>query len=261
MEELRLLAGSVLSLGIGLSLALIGGGGSSITVPMLVYVLGIPVREAIPMSLAVVGSTSAIAAVQHGRRGNVRLAAATLFAVASAVTSYFSTQWTYLASEHALLLGSAAVMMLVAYRMWVSSDGSDRSSDRPSPLTPSSSKVVAAGLGVGVLTGFLGVGGGSLIVPALALFAGLGLREAIGTSLVVISFNCLAGFLGHLGHGGFPIRSALLVAAIAAAGTLMGSAIAPRISTRTLRKVFSLLVLVIALAITLEIVYARLVSS
>ncbi len=243
---LQLALGLALCLGIGLSLGLIGGGGSIVTVPVLVYVLRVEPREAVAMSLAVVGAASLIGAALHHRRGAVRVQAAALFAGAGVVSSFLGARLTYRVSPEALLLSFALLMLAVGLRM--ASTGRLPEGERR-PARPV--KVVLAGLAVGLLTGFLGVGGGFLVVPALVLFAGLDMREAVGTSLLVISINAAAGLAGHLAHGGFHLRLALLVTALAVAGTLWGTRLSHRVSPAALRRAFS--VFVVAVAVLLMI--------
>lgn len=238
---LQLAAGLALSLGIGLSLGLIGGGGSIVTVPVLVYVLKVEPREAVPMSLAVVGATSLLGAALHHRRGTVRARAAALFAGAGVLSSFLGARLTYLVSPQVLLLSFAVLMLAVGLRMALSGPQVE---EAHRPARPS--KLVLAGLAVGLLTGFLGVGGGFLVVPALALFAGLDMREAVGTSLLVISINSAAGLAGHLAHGGFPAGLTLLVAALAAAGAWLGTRASHHASPVLLRRVFSALVVAVA---------------
>lgn len=240
--SIQLALGLLLCVGIGLSLGLIGGGGSIVTVPVLVYVLEVEPREAVAMSLAVVGVTSLIGASLHARRGTVRVPAAALFGGAGVVSSFFGARLTYLVSPRVLLLSFAALMLAVGLRMLLAKAGPEggRRPARPA-------RVVLAGLAVGLLTGFLGVGGGFLVVPALVLFAGLDMRESVGTSLLVISINSAAGLAGHLAHGGFPLGLSLLVAGLAAAGALLGTHFSHRISASTLRRAFSLFVLAVAL--------------
>lgn len=238
---LQLALGLVLCLGIGLSLGLIGGGGSIITVPVLVYALEVEPREAVAMSLAVVGTTSLIGAALHHRRGTVRIPAAVVFAGAGVVSSFLGARLTYRVSPEVLLLSFAALMLVVGIRMGMTGgllEGKQRSAGP--------AKLVLAGLAVGLLTGFLGVGGGFLVVPALVLFAGLAMREAVGTSLLVISINAAAGLAGHLLHGGFHLQLALLVTTLAAVGTLLGTRFSHRVSPVVLRRVFSFFVVVVA---------------
>lgn len=237
----QLILGLVLCLGIGLSLGVIGGGGSIITVPVLVYVLDVEPREAVAMSLAVVGVTSLVGAALHHRRGAVRVPAAVTFAGAGVVSSFLGARLTYAVSPEVLLLSFAALMLVVGVRMAVT-PGVPEGERRPARPW----KVILAGLAVGLLTGFLGVGGGFLVVPALVLFAGLDMREAVGTSLLVISINAAAGLVGHLAHGGFHVALALLVAALAVAGTLLGTHVSHRASPVALRRAFSVFVVAVA---------------
>jgi uncharacterized membrane protein YfcA len=238
---LQLCLGLTLCLGIGLSLGLIGGGGSIVTVPVLVYALEVEPRQAIAMSLAVVGATGLLGAFLHHRRGAVRIPAAAVFAGAGVPASFLGARLTYLVSPQALLLTFAALMLVVGVRM-AQTGPSQQEVRRPArPI-----KVLLAGLAVGLLTGFLGVGGGFLIVPALVLFAGLDMREAVGTSLLVIAINAVAGLAGHFGHGGFPVRLGLLVTLLAAAGALVGTHLSHRVSPVALRRGFSVFVVGVA---------------
>ncbi len=236
--------GLILSAGIGVSLGLIGGGGSIITVPVLVYVLGVGVRESVGMSLAVVGSTSLVGAALNHRRGTLRVKTGLLFGAAGILGALLGSPLTRLVSPGALLLIFALLMLAVAGAMLVRGQGDVEtiSSRRQNTLW-----ALLAGFVVGVLTGFLGVGGGFLIVPALTLFGGLSLKEAIGTSLLVIAINCAAGLVGHLRYGGFDVRMTLLVTGLAVAGTLVGTHLSHRTSAAKLGKSFALFVTLVAL--------------
>jgi uncharacterized membrane protein YfcA len=238
---MQFLIGLILSAGIGVSLGLIGGGGSIITVPVLVYALGVDAHQAIAMSLAVVGVTSLVGASMHFRKGAVDLPTGTLFGGSGVVGAFFGAKLTYLLSPDVLLLCFAGLMLVIAALMLVQRRGGEAA-----PHGRSTWKAVAAGLVVGVLTGFLGVGGGFLIVPALVLFGGLHMKDAVGTSLVVISINCVAGLAGHLAHGGFDPRIATMVTALAAAGALAGTALSHRVSPEHLKTGFALFVIAVA---------------
>ncbi len=240
--DARLAAGLLLSAGIGLSLGLIGGGGSIITVPLLVYVMGVEPHAAMGMSLAVVGATSLIGSVLHYRAENVAVRTGLIFASAGMVGAYFASRLTYLMSDAALMLAFAAVMVVVSARLLTQEE-----SGAEAPGRPAVAKVLAAGAGVGVLTGFLGVGGGFMIVPALVLLAGLGMKQAVGTSLLVITLNSAAGFAGHLQRGAFDLRLAALVTLFAAAGVAIGARLAHRTHPGRLRVWFAWFVLAVAL--------------
>jgi uncharacterized protein len=240
--------GVLLSALIGLSLGLIGGGGSIITVPLLVYVIGVHPHEAIPMSLAVVGSTSLVGALMHHRGGRVVWKTALLFAVAGIAGAFFGSRLTYLVTPRTLLLIFAALMLIVAFLMLVRRDRHERQTDEH----PVIANAILAGAGVGALTGFLGVGGGFLIVPALMLFGHLRVKDAIGTSLVVIAINCAAGLAGHLRFGGFSLLLTVLVTAAAIGGAIVGTGLAGRASPEILRRGFALLVIAVALVLVVR---------
>jgi uncharacterized membrane protein YfcA len=245
--------GFFLSMVIGLSLGLLGGGGSIITVPVLTYVIGVPAHQAIGMSLAVVGLTSLVGALMQGRQGSVRLSTGLLFGGVGLGGAYFGSRLTYLLSPHTLLLLFAALMLTVGVLMLLGREMEDERHARAS-LT----RAVLAGLAVGVLTGFLGVGGGFLIVPALILFGGLSTKEAIGTSLVVIAINAGAGLLGHLQHGGFDLHLAGWVTAFALVGMLLGIALGRRIPGEHLRRGFAVFIIAVALLIVAQNIAALL---
>jgi hypothetical protein len=239
---LYLAIGLVLSVAIGLSLGLIGGGGSIITVPVLVYVIGVEPHEAIGMSLAVVGVTSAIGAALHHRQGTVKLRIGAIFGASGILGAYFGSRLTYLLSPASLLLSFAALMLVISAVMLAKKRRDEAIPHR----SPNIIKAMLAGLMVGLLTGFLGVGGGFLVVPALVLFGGLSMKEAIGTSLIVISINCAAGLAGHLSYGAFDLRLTMLVTALAAIGTLIGTALSHKTSPMRLKTGFALFVIAVA---------------
>jgi hypothetical protein len=245
--QTELAIGVLLSALIGISLGLLGGGGSIITLPILVYVIGVPPHEAVGMSLAVVGATSVVAAVMHHREGRVDVRVGVLFAGAGFGTAFFGSRITQLLSPEALLLAFAAVMIVVGTLMLLG-----RSASEPAPHGRSALRAVAAGAAVGLLTGILGVGGGFLIVPALLLFGGLTMREAIGTSLVVIAANCAAGLAGHLRYESLDLRVTGLVTAAAVAGSVAGSRLSGRVSPQALRRAFAVAILSVALFLVVK---------
>ncbi|MDX1584076.1 MAG: sulfite exporter TauE/SafE family protein [Thermoanaerobaculia bacterium] len=238
-----LIVGLLLAGLIGLSLGLIGGGGSIITVPLLVYVIGVEPHAAIPMSLAIVGSTSLVGSLMHHRTGGVVWRTALLFGSAGIAGAFLGARLTYLVSDRALMLIFAALMLFVSSLMLLRGERRDREIDHHAVLW----KAISAGLGVGILTGFLGVGGGFLIVPALMLFGHLPVREAIGTSLVVIAINCASGLAGHLRFGGFDLLLTALVSLFAIGGAFAGTAMANRTSPANLRKGFAFFVMAVGI--------------
>jgi hypothetical protein len=237
------LLGYILSLLIGLSLGLIGAGGSIITVPVLVYALGVEPYRAVGMSLAIVGTTSLFGAALHFRRGNVRAKTGLLFGASGILAAYAGSHLTHRVSPAALLTIFAVLMLAVAIRMLAGSAAGEAGSPGRGP---GRAQAIFAGAVTGALTGFLGVGGGFLIVPALVLFSGLAMKQAVGTSLMVIALNCAAGLAGQLGQSGWDPPMTLTVTALAAAGMLAGVSIAHRVPSHELRRGFAVFVIVVA---------------
>ncbi len=243
--ELHTIAALLLSGLIGVSLGLLGGGGSILAVPVLVYVGGVEVKEAVAMSLAIVGATSLFASVMHRQAGNLDLKVAAVFGGAGVFGAFFGAKLTHLVSSAALLLMFALLMLVVGTLMFTRSEREERVEE--SPVDKDNGKtwqVLAAALSVGVLTGFLGVGGGFLIVPALVLFSKLPMKLAVGTSLLVIAINSAAGFLGHLGQGDLNLRLTLAFTAVAIVGALLGERVARRIAASSLQRAFAVFVVI-----------------
>lgn len=245
------LASVLLSAMIGLSLGIFGGGGSILAVPVLVLVTHLAPAGAVGTSLAMVGTTSLIASYAHHRQGLVKLKVALPFGLSGVVTAFLGAKLTGLVSGAAIMHAFSALMLVVGLGMLfgkgrtVTAPGMASRADRR--LAPS----ILAGASVGLVTGFLGVGGGFLVVPALIAFAGLDMREAVGTSLLVIAINSAAGFLGHLGSGHLDasLIAALTVAAVA--GALVGERVARHISTLKLRRGFGLIVVAVGITVVL----------
>ncbi|MEO8603792.1 MAG: sulfite exporter TauE/SafE family protein [bacterium] len=232
-----------LAAAVGLSLGVLGAGGAVLMLPILVYVAGIDVRTAVAVSLVVVGGTSLVAFGVHFRRGDFHAKGAVLFATTGTLASYFGSSLTDAVSEPALLLIFAALMLAVGLAML-----------RAQPARPAAARcrtVPCLGIGtvVGVLSGFLGVGGGFLIVPALVLFAGIETRIAIGTSLAVIAVNAVGGLAGHLRHAPLDWRLALTFLAFSLAGMGVGVRVAHGVSGAALRRAFAWLVVALGLSI------------
>ena len=231
--------GLILSAVIGLSLGLIGGGGSILTVPILVYFLDVPPHEAIAMSLAVVGATSMFGAYLHYRADNVNFSSGLLFGVAGIIGAFLGSPLTKLVSPGTLLFIFGVLMLVVAVSMlWRKRARNDNAEHKPHPA-----QAVIAGLGVGVLTGFLGVGGGFLIVPALVFFGALEVKKAIGTSLFVIFLNCVAGLIGHISQNAFDLPLTGVVTALAVGGAVVGTILSHRMAAHRLQRMFAVLVL------------------
>jgi len=234
--------GLLLSLGIGVSLGFFGGGGSILTVPLLVYVFGLPPKQAIASSLLVVAAASGFAALQHGRAGNLRPRVALVFGAAGMAGSYLGARVAVFVAGAVLLLLFAALMALTALAMW-----RGRAAPAAAPARDASTgKLVLQGLAVGSFTGLVGAGGGFLIVPALVLWAGLPMPAAIGTSLLVIVGNCLAGFAGYVTHVRVDPVLVAAVSACAIVGSFAGSWLTRLVHPSALRRAFAGFVLVMA---------------
>jgi uncharacterized protein len=236
---------SAIALGvvIGASLGLLGGGGSILTVPIFVYVLGFPPKEAIAMSLAVVGTTSAVGAATHWRAGNVNLRTGATFGAVAMAGTYAGTRLaSFLSGATQLVI--FGVVMLVAAAFMFRGRRAAAPTDAPGPGL-SIGLVVAEGVAVGLLTGLVGVGGGFLIVPALVLL-GMPMRHAVGTSLLIIATNCVVGFYGYLGHVHLTWSSMALVTAGTLPGISIGTYVHRFVSPEGLRRGFAVFVLLVA---------------
>jgi uncharacterized membrane protein YfcA len=248
----------------GFSLGLTGGGGAIFAVPLLVYGLGVPAREAVGVSLLTVGSTSFVGFVQRARRSMVEFPTGLLFAIAGMIGAPVGA-WLADRIPEAVLLGLFALLMLViAVRMWVKSgDSAARlpiiADDNAGPtcrrdpegklhLTSQCAVVLGlVGLGAGVLAGLFGVGGGFIIVPALVMFSGMGLQRAIGTSLLVITVISASGTASHLLAGkDLSLATAGVFTAGSVAGLFAGSGLAQRLAGPVLQKVFAAAIVVVA---------------
>ncbi len=224
---------------IGLSLGLLGGGGSILTVPIFVYVLGIAAKPAIAMSLPVVGGTSLIGAAGHWRGGNVDLPVALGFGVVAMAAAYGGARLGVFVPGAVQLVLLAMVMVAAAVAMLRGRRDAEEERRARSPLW----LLALAGVAVGVLTGLVGIGGGFLIVPALVLLARLPMKQAVGTSLVVIAMNSASGLLGYLGRVPIDWRLTALFTGIAGAGILAGAALVKRVPATSLKRAFAVFVL------------------
>ena len=249
---------------IGISLGALGGGGSILTVPALVYVLGDSARSATTASLVIVGVTALVGALGHARAHHVRWTSGIVFGSVGIATSFVGTALNRRVDPNVLLLCFAALMLVAAVAMLRRSlvptpDDEDGAPDGGSAAVavraPTSVrtqltaavtlKVVAAGLTVGLLAGFLGVGGGFIVVPALVLALNLPMPVAVGTSLLVIAINSAAALVARAGNDSFHWAVIVPFTIAAIGGSLAGKEVAGRVSSTTLTRAFAgLLVLV-----------------
>lgn len=231
---------------VGLALGLLGGGGSILAVPVLVHVMGLPARIAVPMSLPVVGIAAAAGAYARWRKGQLRLQTVALFAVCAMAMSYLAARVGNQIADRPRLVIFAVVMLTAATAMWLRSRRATPASDRVEPVVVSPLKVIPAALAVGTLTGLVGVGGGFLIVPALAGVLGLPMAAATATSLAVIALNTASAGAGWIGRVSIDWGTTGLVTLAALLGMAIGTRLAPRFSARTLTRAFAFLLVILA---------------
>jgi uncharacterized membrane protein YfcA len=230
---------------IGASLALFGAGGSIVTMPVLVYVVGLDPHRAAATSLVVVGGVALVAAIVQRRAASLRTAL--LLGAAGAFGAVPGAWINHHVPAPAVLLGFALAMLAAAARLGVASAPAVDGTRGVSP-----GRAVLVGVGIGVATGFFGVGGGFLIVPALTLLLRVPIRQAIATSLVVIVLNSLAGLAGHLAYGAVDWRlgAALTLAALAGTGAVLP--LAGRLRGPVLQRGFAGMLAVLGLGMLAE---------
>lgn len=225
---------------VGISLGLLGGGGSILTVPLLAYVAGLEAKHAIATSLLVVSVTSAVGAISHARAGRVRWRTGLVFGAAGMAGAYAGGLLARFIPGTVLLIGFAVIMIATAAAM-LRGRKDVGASDAPHSMPVFT--IVLEGAAVGLVTGLVGAGGGFLVVPALALLGGLPMPAAVGTALVVIAMNSLAGFVGHLSSDHIDWRLAAAVTAAALVGGLIGARLTALVNPAALRKAFGWFVL------------------
>ncbi len=247
-----MLPGLIGFVAVGLSLGLLGGGGSILAVPVLVYAMGLPAGVAVPMSLPVVGAAAAVGAYGRWRRGELRLAIVASFGITAMITAFAAARLGSGIPDRPRLLLFVAVMLAAAVVMW-------RRSMRPPTAAPATggtevrlSAVIPAAIVVGVLTGLVGVGGGFLMVPAMVGFLAMPMAEATATSLAIIALNTLAAGAGWWGRVDLDWSLTALVTLAALGGMLVGTRLAPRFSARTLTRAFAVLLVVVGTFMVFE---------
>ncbi|KPC78580.1 MULTISPECIES: sulfite exporter TauE/SafE family protein [Streptomyces] len=241
---LALVAGAV----IGLALGALGGGGSVLAVPALIYLLGFSPASATTASLIIVTATSATALYAHARDGSVAWKTGALFAAAGIVPAFLAGA----AAGHlpaVVLTGAFSVVAAVAALRMLR----PARSEPPERIRPA--KVAGAGVGLGAVTGFLGVGGGFLAVPALVGVLGLRMKQAVGTSLLVITVNSLAALTARTGTGG-DLRWEVIAPFTGAAilGAWDGKRLASKITGQTLQRIFAFVLLGVAALMLIDVI-------
>jgi uncharacterized membrane protein YfcA len=256
--------GYIASLLIGISLGLIGGGGSILTVPVMVYLFGLQPLLATSYSLFIVGSTSLVGALANFKKGLVNIKAALLFGASSIVTVFLVRKFIvpsipkniltigdYIITEPLLMMILFAVLMVVASisMLRIKRVQSEQTEGKDSiPLN----KLIIYGVAIGLVTGLLGAGGGFLLIPALVFLLRLPMKKAIGTSLLIIALNSLIGFTGDLGHFNIEWFFLLKISAIAIAGIFIGGIFGKRLTGDKLKKGFGWFVLAMGIYIILK---------
>ncbi len=236
-----MILGYSLAVLIGLSLGILGGGGSILTVPILVYALDMDPKLAIALSLAIVGATSLIGSLAHFKARNINLKVAALFGP-------FAMAGTFLGAKLAVFLSGQVQLILFALVMLVASIFMFKGG--ASPVDNNQNKklnyplIIGEGIFVGVLTGIVGVGGGFMIVPALVLLAHIPMKQAIGTSLLIISLKSFAGFFGYMGTVEIPWEFLGKFTLATGVGILVGSYLVKFIPAKNLKKSFAIFLVV-----------------
>jgi uncharacterized membrane protein YfcA len=257
-------AGYIASIVIGVSLGLIGGGGSILTIPVLVYLFKVDAVLATAYSLFIVGVTSAIGSASYFRNGLVNIKTAIVFGIPSIIAVFFTRSiivpaipnevfrvGDFIVTKGILLLLLLSVLMIAASYSMIKKSKKPLNNDITEqkfnyPL------ILAEGLVVGVLTGLVGAGGGFLIIPALVVLSKLPMKEAVGTSLVIISAKSLIGFLGESGETIMDWTFLMKVTAFAIVGIFIGSALSKKINGDKLKPAFGWFVLIMGVYIILK---------
>jgi len=271
MEILGYLASAI----IGISLGLIGGGGSILTVPVLVYLLHVDTVLATAYSLFIVGTTSLVGVIPKYRQGLVSIRTAAIFGIPSIASVYATRKFLVPAIPDSLfqiggleITKAIFIMVLFAVLMVVASITMIREkrkkdengnnipvNDTVATLQFNYPVIIIEGIVVGVLTGMVGAGGGFLIIPALVLLTKLPMKTAVGTSLLIIAAKSLIGFTGDLGHYAIDWKMLLIVTAIAVIGIFIGSSLSKKIDGTKLKKSFGWFVLVMGFYILVKEIF------
>jgi uncharacterized membrane protein YfcA len=246
---------------IGISLGLIGGGGSILTVPVLVYILGVNPVLATAYSLFVVGSTSLVGAATYMRKGLVNYKTALVFAVPSFIAVFLTRKFlvpalpdplftvgeAIITKNIGIMIFFALIMLAASYSMITTKKCVD--CDEDEPVAFNFPMIALEGSVVGVITGIVGAGGGFLIIPALVLLAKLPMKMAVGTSLLIIAAKSLIGFLGDLSTQTIDWQLLLIFTGLSIVGIFIGSALSKKINEKVLKTGFGWFVLIMGIYI------------
>ncbi|MEW2015243.1 sulfite exporter TauE/SafE family protein [Rhodococcus sp. SBT000017] len=243
---------------IGILLGLLGGGGSILAVPVLVFALGMSPTEAVAVSLIVVGAASAVGVLPKLRARKVEWRLAGVFAATGIPATFAGSAVGRLLPDTALLLGFAAVMVAAGARMLAERSDTGtacRTSGSGINWRRCAPRSIPAGLAVGFVTGLFGVGGGFLIIPVLVLMLGIEMSVAVGTSLVIIVANSAAGLFSHLSGTSIDWAVTAAFAGTAIAGSLLAGHFGTRVDTARLQRLFAYLVFVVAGYVVVDVLF------
>jgi uncharacterized protein len=263
--ELLEIIGYLASILIGVSLGLIGGGGSILTVPVLAYLFGVTTVAATSYSLFIVGVTSAVGTVSYFKKGLVNLKTALIFGIPS-IIAVFSTRafivpaipnelfsvGSFVLTRDILLMLLFAVLMILASYSMIKKDKKKEKSDEPQVQKFNYPLILIEGAVVGVLTGLVGAGGGFLIIPALVVLSKLPMKEAVGTSLLIIALKSVIGFFGESSETLIDWPFILIITSFAIVGIFIGFALSKKIEGAKLKPAFGWFVLVMGIYIILK---------
>jgi len=256
--------GYVAAVFIGISLGLIGGGGSILTVPVLVYLFGMDAFLATEYSLFIVGISSLVGSFSYFKKGLVNFRTAFVFGIPSVISIFFTRNYllpmipdqifslgSFVVTKNILLLLIFAVLMIIASSKMIQKSALPQTLNS---LSPKNETLLAAGEGsvVGILTGLVGAGGGFMIIPALVNLLRIPMKVAIGTSLIIISFNSLIGFFTSVGHVAIQWNLLGTISAIVIVGILIGSHLSKKIDGKKLKPAFGWFILVMGIYIIIK---------
>jgi uncharacterized membrane protein YfcA len=255
--------GYLASLIIGVSLGLIGGGGSILTVPVLVYLFGVDPVMATAYSLFIVGSTSLVGSFPKYKNGEINFRTAIIFGIPSIIAVYATRAFivpaiptevfhvgAWLITKPLMMMMLFAILMVFASVSMIRSKENEHSEQGPQVFNYP--MILLEGAIVGILTGLVGAGGGFLIIPALVLFSKLPMKQAIGTSLLIIAAKSLIGFTGDLGKQIMDWTLLLTITALAIIGIFVGNYMSKKVSANSLKKGFGWFVLFMGIYIIIK---------
>lgn len=260
--------GYFLAVLIGVSLGMIGAGGSILTVPVLVYLFGYDAKIATAYSLFIVGITSFIGSIQHYRIGQIKFQTALIFGIPSVIGVFISRAYIipaipkYVFSIGNFRITDSVFIMLLFATMMLASSYSMIKDVQPvitKPVSKSLSLLLVAteGVVVGILTGLVGAGGGFLIIPALVLLSGISIKDAIGTSLVIITAKSLIGFFSDQHITNIDWFFLITISALAIAGNIIGFRLATKIDSSKLKPAFGIFIFIIGIYIIINEVFLK----